>query len=50
MECMNEYFVGMNASLKPTAGYWKDGQRFVEDLRRCLPDLEIDGHRLIRCR
>jgi len=50
MERMNEYFVGMNASLKPTAGYWKDGQRFVEDLRTHLPDLEIDGHRLIRCR
>ncbi len=50
MECMNEYFVGMSASLKPTAGYWKDGQRFVEDLRQHLPDMEIDGHRLIRCR
>jgi len=50
MECMNEYFVGMNASLKPTAGYWKDGQRFVEDLRKHLPALEIDGHRLIRSR
>jgi ribonuclease HII len=50
MECMNEYFVGMNASLKPTAGYWKDGQRFVADLRKHLPEMEIDGHRLIRCR
>ena len=50
MECMNEYFVGMSASLKPTAGYWKDGQRFVEDLRRHLPDVAIDSHKLIRCR
>ena len=50
MDCMNEYFVGMSASLKPTAGYWKDGQRFVEELRRHLPQLEIDNHRLIRCR
>jgi ribonuclease HII len=50
MDCMNEYFVGMSANLKPTAGYWKDGQRFVEELRRHLPQLEIDNHRLIRCR
>jgi ribonuclease HII len=50
MECMNEYFVGLSASLKPTAGYWKDGLRFVEDLRRHLPHVLIDDHKLIRCR
>jgi len=50
MERMNEYFVGFSASLKPTAGYWKDGQRFVEDLHKHLPQLEIDNHKLIRCR
>lgn len=50
MECMNEYFVAMNASLKPTAGYWKDGQRFVEDLRAHLPHVVLDSHKLIRCR
>jgi hypothetical protein len=50
MDCMNEYFLALNAGLKPTAGYWTDGQRFVEELRRCLPQYEIDDHRLIRCR
>jgi ribonuclease HII len=50
MDCMNEHFVAMDASLKPTAGYWTDGQRFVKELRRCLPHVEIDDHRLIRCR
>jgi ribonuclease HII len=50
MECMNEYFVGMSADLKPTAGYWKDGLRFVEELRRHLPGLVVDNHKLIRCR
>jgi ribonuclease HII len=50
MECMNEYFLGMSADLKPTAGYWKDGQRFVEDLRRHLPHVAIDSHKLIRSR
>jgi ribonuclease HII len=50
MDCMNEYFVGMSADLKPTAGYWKDGLRFVEELRRRLPGLAIDNRKLIRCR
>jgi ribonuclease HII len=50
MDCMNEYFVAMNADLKPTAGYWTDGLRFVAELRKCLPQLEIDNHKLIRCR
>jgi ribonuclease HII len=50
MECMNNYFVARDAHLRPTAGYWKDGTRFVEELRRRLPDLEIDNRRLIRCR
>ena len=50
MDCMNEYFVAMNADLKPTAGYWTDGLRFVAELRKCLPQLEVDNHKLIRCR
>jgi ribonuclease HII len=50
MECMNNYFVALDANLKPTAGYWKDGTRFVEELRQRLPDLLVDNHRLIRCR
>jgi len=50
MECMNEYFVAMDADLAPTAGYWKDGTRFVEELHKRLPHVEIDSHRLVRCR
>lgn len=50
MDCMNEHFIAMSADLKPTAGYWTDGLRFVEELRRHLPHLEIDNHKLIRCR
>jgi len=50
MACMNEYFVDLSENLKPTAGYWQDGQRFVEDLRRHLPHVAIDSHKLIRCR
>jgi len=50
VECMNRYFAGMSPELKPTAGYWTDGLRFLDDLARCVPDLQIDRHRLVRCR
>jgi hypothetical protein len=50
MDCMNRYFVALDAGLKPTAGYWTDGQRFVAELRARLPNLQIDDRRLIRCR
>ena len=45
---MNEYFVSFNPELRPTAGYWKDGKRFVEDLKTHLPKLSYDRHQLIR--
>lgn len=50
MDRMNLYFGKMDAGLKPTAGYWQDGQRFIEELRTRLPGLGIDRERLIRCR
>ncbi len=50
MDCMNLYFAKMDAGLKPTAGYWQDGQRFVQELRTRLPHLVVDTDRLIRCR
>jgi ribonuclease HII len=50
MDCVNGYFTKMDGGLRPTAGYWQDGRRFVEDLRSRLPHLAIDADRLIRCR
>lgn len=50
VECMNRYFSAMSPDLKPTAGYWTDGLRFLDDLARCVPDLQIDRQRLVRCR
>jgi ribonuclease HII len=47
---MNRYFAGFDTDLKPTAGYWKDGSRFIEDLRTNLPHVEFDSNQLIRCR
>jgi len=50
MSCMNRYFTSFYPGLKPTAGYWKDGLRFVEDLRTYLPHVQIDNNQFIRCR
>ncbi len=47
---INRYFAGHCAELKPTAGYWKDGLRFIEDLKKNIPHVQIDTNQLIRCR
>jgi hypothetical protein len=50
IENINRYFIGFHAELKPTAGYWKDGLRFIEDLKRNIPHVAFDSNQLIRCR
>jgi ribonuclease HII len=47
---INEYFRGFNSAVKPTAGYWKDGLRFIEDLKTHIPNVQYDANQLIRCR
>ena len=47
---INAYFASHCAELKPTAGYWKDGSRFIEDLKKYIPNLEYNQQQLIRCR
>ena len=47
---LNDYFLGFCPTLKPTAGYWQDGQRFVKDLKQQIPEKMPDKERLIRCR
>ena len=47
---INHYFTAFHADLKPTAGYWKDGLRFIDDLKNNIPDIEVDNNQLIRCR
>lgn len=47
---INRYFVRFNAELKPTAGYWKDGLRFIEDLKKDIPHVQVDMNQLVRCR
>lgn len=47
---INHYFKSHHAELKPTAGYWKDGLRFIDDLKTHIPDVSYDPDQLIRCR
>jgi ribonuclease HII len=47
---LNRYFVGFSADLKPTAGYWKDGLRFIEEIKTNLPHVRFDSEQLIRSR
>jgi len=47
---INRYFIAVSPGLKPTAGYWKDGQRFIDDIMTAVPHAEFDSNQLIRCR
>jgi len=47
---INRYFTGFHSDLRPTAGYWKDGLRFIEDLKTNIPGLQVDMEQLVRCR
>jgi ribonuclease HII len=50
VSCMNRYFISFHSELKPTAGYWKDGLRFIEDLRKNIPAVSYRREQLIRSR
>ena len=47
---INRHFTGFFPDLKPTAGYWKDGLRFIADLKEHLPGVTYDSNQFIRCR
>lgn len=47
---INRYFCGFHTALKPTAGYYKDGLRFISDLNKFIPDVKYDSAQLIRSR
>ena len=47
---INRYFLSFHSELRPTAGYWKDGLRFIEDLKVNIPELNVDMEQLVRSR
>jgi ribonuclease HII len=50
VENINNYFLSFNPAIKPTAGYWQDGLRFIEDIKTRIPNLSFNENQLIRCR
>lgn len=48
MESLNDHFQQRCEDLKPTAGYWQDGQRFMKDLTMRLPSEQLDTGKLVR--
>lgn len=48
--CINRYFAGFIPHIKPTAGYWEDGLRFIEDLKANLPHIGFSQDQLVRSR
>jgi len=50
VDCINRYFRSFRAQLKPTAGYWTDGLRFIREVKRAIPEADFEMHQLQRVR
>lgn len=50
MENVNAYFANLCPDLKPTAGYWQDGRRYIADLLSRLPESALPKNLLVRIR
>ena len=50
MECFNAYWSGHVADLKPTAGYYQDGLRFLSDIKDHARRLNVGRDTLVRQR
>jgi ribonuclease HII len=48
IEELNRYFTALMPTLKPTAGYWQDGLRFLEDIKPLHAQHPIDHRLLVR--
>lgn len=50
MELLNNWWSERIADLKPTAGYYTDGKRFLKDIDKAITAEQIDKPLLVRCR
>jgi ribonuclease HII len=49
MRCFNRYWATHVAGLRPTGGYYADGQRFLADIEPALRAQNVERERLVRC-
>ena len=50
MDNLNAYFSKICKNIKPTAGYWQDGQRYIAELYSSLPASDVPKNLLVRIR
>jgi len=50
VECLNRWFQRHVPDLKPTAGYYVDGRRFLDEVAAPIEALSLPRHRLVRVR
>ncbi len=50
VDSINQHFVSILPGLKPTAGYWTDGLRFIKDIKAGIDPFDYDDSTLIRSR
>ena len=50
VECLNRWFQSRVPDLKPTAGYYVDGRRFLDDVAEQVEALALPTRRLVRVR
>lgn len=48
MEGLNDYFSARVADLRPTAGYYQDGRRFLRDVESVLGELDCERDAFVR--
>ncbi len=48
MLCFNRYWLGCVPGLRPTAGYYEDGKRFLADIEPVVRQQRIPEHHLVR--
>ncbi|MHC4441093.1 MAG: hypothetical protein ACYTA5_00720 [Planctomycetota bacterium] len=48
MICFNRYWTHLVPGLRPTAGYYRDGNRFIADIDAIIAQQKLDRRRLVR--
>jgi hypothetical protein len=50
MTAFNRYWAALVPGIKPTAGYYGDGQRFFEEIQPAIRNMGVDQQAIFRSR